>query len=248
MNGKTWSLVTQGSGTTDIVGCMSSPGPLAQGFTTRSAIALLNLDGSTLIPVHRIGGGGDALASTLAFAGTNAVIFPLLLSTPLPVYVTYYVNQGATTFVGKLEVTTNQAATAWNDRSSAAPAAFQGGTNHVGAIHAASGFDATGFPVVLVAIEGATPGTDTTHLMSISGVSSLLPTDQTQSFMTGQSIRGIAYQPGTGAGFGTWGLLTVDGSGTFSFYTTTDYTGPWTLAWQTTSGGATAIAAIGGFG
>ena len=154
----------------------------------------------------------------------------------------YGVKQTGGTYTGYLESSPD--GIAWTDQSATLAAAasnFAAGTDHVGALLSAVGM-VGGTQVAAFVIAGATAGTDTARLMSVTIIAGApSPVEITPAFFaTHRKVTGITYSPNEGL----WGIAVFDGSGTSYIYTSPDLL-TWTQVFTTAIGQINGLAVVG---
>jgi hypothetical protein len=198
--------------------------------------------GSSTATAHTIqappGGGPTDVTTTLAGPASLACAWFYYDTPTTGNFFTYYIHQTSGTFAGYLQVADISGAT-WNPASTV-PGNFTTGTNHIGNLLVATN-PSNHTQAAVVAICGATAGTDTAYLMSLNSAGNVA-TDITPAFLTGQIVSGLAY----GSNDGLWGVLCTNGvAGTSSLYTSPDLV-TWTEVWTTANySGAAGLQVIG---
>jgi hypothetical protein len=219
--GRTWAGFFTSTSLSGFVPLAMSVGYFG-GIGNNPAVAIIS--GSSTATAHSIVGGVDT-TTALAGPASAAVTWSFNTSPTAGNFYTYYINQTSGTFTGHLQGA-DVTGTTWN-AAVTIPAAFASGTNHIGNLFVAKGPNAFTNSFI-VAIGGATAGTDTAHIMSCNAAITTC-TDITPAFLTGMVITGIAY----GAQDGLWGVLCNNGAGGESFlYTSPDLVN-WTQVWTT---------------
>lgn len=148
----------------------------------------------------------------------------------------YYIlladDPGSGTFSGGRLITTPDGTTL---TTFAPPSGWVSGTNHIGAF-----LSAVGPAITVMALCGATAGTDTARLMTVGTGGSM--TDVTPSILGSKIVTGLAYD----ANRAVWLLLAYDGTSSTLYTTTTPGTSTsWALASTFTGAKMTGAAVLG---
>lgn len=154
-------------------------------------------------------------------------------------------NQTGGTFSAWLSQGDTATGAVWSNETSTLPVAWQSGTNHLGALLSATG-SVGGTATAVMAICGATAGTDTAKLLKMTVVAGVPTcTDITPTLPSYPAavmqICGLTY----GANDGLWGLAVNDGGGGNSaIFTSPDLT-TWTAVYATGEGIIQGLAVVG---
>ena len=217
-----------------------------QTFSAYKALAFAIMSGSTYLIVDQTaasatGWTANAIsgASDTQTARTNVFTSATALVLGSNFYV-YGVLQSGGTFTGYLESSPD--GITWTDQSAQLATHFASGTNHVAPLLRAVGAVA-GVPTAVVAICGATAGTDTARLMKFT-VSGGVPTCtevSTSPYGSLTIISGIHYN----ANEGLWAVaFNNGGGGDSSIYTSPDLSA-WTEVFATSEGIIQGVSSVG---
>ena len=225
--GRTWRSIFQQSATTNGNCTAVAINP------TTSQVMMVE-DGATNWVSVSITPGGAAVTTTGHHVMTTATAFFLGDSVGIGsghgFFFVLYANQVVGNFTGFFEQCAYDGQTI-TDKTSSLPAYWQGSTaNHVGALLSAVGLVGT-TPTAVVALCGATAGTDAPKLLSITqSAGAPTCTDITPVTLPGPvtfanlQVRGLTYS----ANDGLWGLTLNDGAGGHSYVYTSPDLATWT--------------------